>query len=34
MRTRCVDMKHAKKMEDGWMCGVCVQETLLKLNGG
>ena len=28
------DMKHARKMGDGsWMCGYCVAERLLKLNG-
>jgi hypothetical protein len=27
------DMKHAKKMDDGsWKCGVCIAESLLKLN--
>ena len=28
------DMKHARKMEDGsYMCGKCILEELLKLNG-
>jgi hypothetical protein len=29
-----LDMENAHRMEDGsWMCGVCISERLLKLNG-